>query len=398
VAVELKQRRFFADSGGAASAGDGAATKWLVPVVLRFRDLKGVKEQPVLLREGSAHVKLEAEGLVSWCIGNADARGFYRTNYDDATLARLLPAVAELRPAERIALISDQWALVRADQAPIERFLDLVVSLRGEEDHVVLDEVVGRLGLIEHRFLADEDRAAFGTLVTDLYGARAAKLGWSPAPTEDDESRLRRAVLLRALVLIARAPDAVAEAAKRLPPPSSEGPSTVDPNLLDVVVTAAARRADDARFEDLRARAKSETDPASKRRYLHALARVEEGALPARAVELALSDDVPMQDFSSYVSVLLSNRTTREAAFAMIQDRWTQTRAKADSPMILRRLVEALAGLPERRHYDAVRAFLDAHPIDGARQAIAQTLERMQMDATLRDRILPRISAWLRAR
>jgi puromycin-sensitive aminopeptidase len=134
VAVELQQRRFFADPSAAATVGDGAATKWLVPVVLRFRDLKGVKEQAVLLREGSAHVKLEAEGLVSWCIGNADARGFYRTNYDDATLARLLPAVAELRPAERIGLISDQWALVRADQAPIERFLDLVVSLRGEED------------------------------------------------------------------------------------------------------------------------------------------------------------------------------------------------------------------------------------------------------------------------
>jgi len=105
-----------------------------------------------------------------------------------------------------------------------------------------------------------------------------------------------------------------------------------------------------------------------------------------------------MQDFSSFVSVLLGNRATREATFAMIRDRWTETRAKADSPMILRRLVEALAGLPERRHYDAVRTFLDAHPIDGAKQAIAQTLERMQMDATLRDRVLPRITAWLRAR
>jgi puromycin-sensitive aminopeptidase len=165
-----------------------------------------------------------------------------------------------------------------------------------------------------------------------------------------------------------------------------------------VVVTAAARRASEPRFEDLRARAKSETDPASKRRYLHALARAEEGRLPARAVSLALTDDVPMQDFSSYMSVLLSNRATREEAFAMIRDRWTETRAKADSPMILRRLVEGLAALPERRHYEAVRAFLEAHPIDGAKQAIAQTLERMQMDATLRDRILPRISAWLRAR
>src|SRR5205814_4198913 len=113
--VELAQRRFFADPGAAATAGNGAATGWLVPVVLRFKDSKGVKEQPVLLRDPSARVKLQAEGPVAWCIGNADARGFYRTGYDDATLGRLLPAVGELRPAERIALISDQWALVRAD-------------------------------------------------------------------------------------------------------------------------------------------------------------------------------------------------------------------------------------------------------------------------------------------
>jgi len=396
--VELKQRRFFADPGAAATVADAATIRWLVPVVLRFRDATGVKEQPVLLRDATARVTLAAEGPVAWCIGNADARGFFRTNYDDATLGRLLPAVGEQRPAERIGLISDQWALVRADQAPIERFLDLVVSLRDEEDHVVLDEVVGRLALIEHRFLAEEDRAAFGALVTGLYGGRAAKLGWAPGAGEDDEMRLRRAVLLRALVVTARDGSAVSEAERRLPAAGSSGAGEVDPNLLDVVVTAAARRADAARFEDLRERAKSETDPASKRRYLHALARVEGPALAPRAVELALGDDVPMQDFASYLGVLLGNRATREATFAMIRDRWTETRAKADSPMILRRLVEALAALPERRHLDDVRAFLDAHPIDGARQAIAQTLERMQMDVALRDRILPRVGAWLRAR
>jgi puromycin-sensitive aminopeptidase len=220
-AVELRQRRFFSDPN--AAAADSGKTKWLVPVVLRFRDAKGVKEQAVLLREPSARVKLDAEGPVAWCIGNADARGFYRTNYDDATLAKLLPAVGELRPGERIGLISDQWALVRADQAPIERFLDLVVSLRNEEDHVVLDEVVGRLGLIEHRFLADEDRGVFGKLVTGLYGDRAAKLGWSPAANEDDEQRLRRAVLLRALVVTARDASAVAEAEKRLPAAGTTG-------------------------------------------------------------------------------------------------------------------------------------------------------------------------------
>ena len=105
-----------------------------------------------------------------------------------------------------------------------------------------------------------------------------------------------------------------------------------------------------------------------------------------------------MQDFSSYLGALLGNRATREAAFRLIRDRWTETRAKADSPMILRRLVESMATLPERRHLDEVRTFLDAHPIDGAKQATAQTLERMQMDADLRDRILGPVGAWLAGR
>jgi hypothetical protein len=379
----------------------------LVPVVLRFRDAAGVKEQPVLLAEESARIPLAADGEVSWCLGNAEARGFYRTAYAPETHARLLPAVAELRPAERVALVSDAWALVRAGEATIEAFLELVASLRHETDHVVLDELVGKLSVIEHRFLADEDRENFGAFLAELFGAQAAGLGWAPpsGASEDDEVRLRRAVLLRALVLLAREPGAVAEAANRLPPSEvgtardrSGAGAKLDPNLLDIVVTAAARSADEARFDELRTRARGDADPAAKRRYLHALARVESPALTARAVELALGPEVPMQDFSSYLGVLLGNRATREAAFRLIGERWTETRAKADSPMILRRLVESMATLPERRHLDEVRTFLATHPIDGAKQATAQTLERMQMDADLRDRILGPVGAWLAGR
>ncbi len=393
--AQLRQRRFFAEPGAAARAP--ADTRWLVAVVLGLRDAAGVQEQPVLLSDEVGRVALNAKGEVAWCIGNAEARGFYRTAYDADGLARLFPAVGELRPAERVALLSDSWALVRAGEAPISGFLDLVASLRHETDHVVLDELVGRLSLIEHRFVDEADRGRFAAFVGDLFGGAAQQLGWGAGGAgEDDETRLRRAVLLRALVLLARDPAQVSEAEARLP--VAGAPTELDPNLLDTVVTAAARNADEARFEDLRARARADADPAAKRRYLHALARVESPALAARAVELALSDDVPMQDFSSYVGVLLGNRATREAAFGLVRDRWTETRAKADSPMILRRLVEALGALPERRHAEEVKAFLASHPIEGARQAIAQTLERMQMDSDLRDRLLGPVGDWLRAR
>jgi puromycin-sensitive aminopeptidase len=397
--VTLRQRRFFADPDATET---GVPTRWMVPAVLRFRDATGIKEQATLLRDPEARVTLDAEGAVAWCIGNTDSRGFFRNDYDADTLARLLPAVGELRPSERMALVSDQWALVRAGVAPVSRFLDLVVSLRHEEDHVVLDDIVARLSTIDHRYLADADRARFATLVRDLYAERAAALGWGPqggAP-EDDETRLRRAALLRAIVVLARVPEAVTAAERRLPtlgPAPSDLPS-LDPNLIDLVVVAAARRADEALFEDLRRRARSEADPAAKRRYLHALARVENERLVETAVALALGDDVPMQDFTSYAGVLLANRATRERAWRLVRERWTDVHAKADSPMLLRRLVEALGALPERRHLDEIRAFLSNHPVEGARQATAQTLERLQMDVALRERLIPEISSWLDAR
>jgi len=399
--VKLAQRRFFADPDAREA---GAPTRWMVPVVLRYRDGKDVKEQAVLLDGAEREVVLAADGPVSWCMGNADARGFYRTRYDAPALARLLPAVASLRPAERMALVSDQWALVRANAVPIGAFLDLVTSLRDDDDHVVLDDLVGRLATLEHRHLADADRPRFAAFVRELVAARAARLGWSPAVgvREDDETRLRRAALLRALVLLARDPAAVAEAERRLPPASGTAPATtapgLDPNLLDIVVTAAARGADAARFEDLRRRAREETDPAAKRRYLHALARVEDPGLAARAIELSLGPDVPMQDFTSFLGVLLGNPATREAAWTLVKTRFDEVRAKAASPMLQRRLVESLAALPERRHLAEVTDFLALHPIDGAKQATAQTLERLRMDVALRERIVPLIATWLRAR
>ena len=102
-----------------------------------------------------------------------------------------------------------------------------------------------------------------------------------------------------------------------------------------------------------------------------------------------------MQDFASYLGTLLANRATREAAWHLMQSRWDAVRKKGDSPMILRRMVEALGSLPERSHLVAVEKFLAEHELTPAKQAVAQTLERLRMDVALRERLLPEIGAWL---
>jgi puromycin-sensitive aminopeptidase len=390
--VTLRQRRFFSDP---EARENGSPTRWLVPVVLRIGDRSGTRERRELLRSPEQEVDLGAEP--SWVLGNAGARGFYRVAYEPDDLRRLIAALPQLASEERMTLVADQWALVRAG-APAAPFIELCEGIaRTERDHVVLDEVVSRLSWLEHRGVSEADRPLFHEWMRRLFAPLAAELGWDAKDGEDDERRLLRAAALRALALVAREPVAVREAQERYRSYVGAHPRPLDPNLLDLVVAAAARTADRARFEELRKRAGDELDPAVKRRFLLALAMVEQPDLISQTVELSLQDDVKMQDFASYAGTLLANRATREAAWQLVQGRWAEVKKKADSPMLLRRLVESLGALPERQHLEQIERFLAAHLIEGARQAIAQTLERLRMDVALRERLVRETGTWLRA-
>ena len=381
--LRITQRRFFSDPDAAPEP-----TTWLVPIVLRIDG----RERRVLLRSAEETIEI---GPAGWVLGNAGARGFYRAAYDPELLRRLIRALPELRGEERMALVSDQWALVRANVAKLDGFLDLLAAMESEEDHTVLDEVVGRLSYLEHRVITETARPALQSFIRRLFSRAGADLGWDPRPGENDERRLRRSAVLRALALVAREPDAVAEATARYQRLVARHPQAVDPNLLDIVVAAAARGADEKRFEELREQARTEIDPAAKRRYLHALAMVEDPRLVQRSVDLALDPFVQMQDFASYLGTLLANRVARDAAWGLIRTRWNEVRKKGDSPMILRRLVEALGSLTERRHLEEVEKFLAGQDLSPARQAVAQTLERLRADVALRERLQPELGGYL---
>src|SRR5437016_13143285 len=71
----LRQRRFFSDP---EAKEEGPPVRWLVPIVLRFREGAAVREQRELLRGEERQLALEAQGKPVWVLANAGARGFYR--------------------------------------------------------------------------------------------------------------------------------------------------------------------------------------------------------------------------------------------------------------------------------------------------------------------------------
>jgi puromycin-sensitive aminopeptidase len=204
---------------------------------------------------------------------------------------------------------------------------------------------------------------------------------------------------VRAVGLVARDPATAAEAAVRLERFTGGARGALEANLQDAVVAMTARGGDEARFAAFQALYRQETEPAFRRRWLLALASFEDVALAARAVDLAFGDGVPLQDWASFAAGLLSNRTAREPFWARLRAEWPAVTTRlANAPMLLRRVVEAVRSLTEPRHLEEARAFFAANPVEPARAALEQTLERLAEEVSLRERCSAAIRGWLAGR
>jgi puromycin-sensitive aminopeptidase len=288
---------------------------------------------------------------------------------------------------------------VRAGIRDVGGFLELAAAFGDEEDYAVLDELVGRLAVIESRLLDADVRASFQGFVSSLLGRAWREAGLDAAPAEGDPERLRRAALLRATGLVARDRGVIAQVSDRVRRFLAGDRAALEPNLHEAAVAIASRAGDRRQFEALRARFPVEPDPAFQRRYLVGLALFEEPALAAVAQDMAFGSEVPLQDVASFLTGLLSNRTARDRFWHRLRDGWGEVERRiAGAPMLLRRVVEGLGQLPERRQLEEVEAFFAARPIPAAKQAIAQTLERMRQDVALWERAEPSVRSWLAVR
>jgi puromycin-sensitive aminopeptidase len=391
-ALRVRQERFFADPRVAAAK---RRQRWPVPLVVRLAG--GERVTRALVQKASDTVALPAPAP-AWCFGNADAGGFYRVRHDPATEAALRGALDELGAVERLALVGDQWALVRADRGTVETFLDLADALAGEPDHDVIDGVVAALGTLDDQVVepGSEARVALRSWIARRFGPALNALGWTPAPAEPDEVRLRRAALLRLVGGVAEAPDVLAESRRRLDGYLADRGS-LEPNLADSVVALAARVGDAALYDRYRTVAADARTPQEQRRFLLNLSSFRSRESIERTLAALLTSEIPTQDVAFLLMRMFGNPSGRDDAWRFLRRRWTAIR-KRIPPLMLARLVEATPALRTPRHASEVRSFFRDHPLPEASRALRQALERFRLNAELRRRTAPGVARWLARR
>jgi aminopeptidase N len=388
-AVTLRQERFFVDPSHHEPG------RWQIPVCMKAA---GQSTATCDVLNDASQTFTSAGTCAPWVFANAGARGYYRTAYSSELLRALAPHVAsDLTPPERLSLIDDEWALVRAGRHGVADYLTLAAGYGREHTSGVLDAVVRGLGFVHDYLTSGETRPRFEAFARTLLQPLYDEVGFTVPASDSDDRKALRATVVRAIGDIGNAPE-LASRARAAADRALAGTAPLDGTIASSVLHVAARHGDARLFDALVAAAERTSDPDEHYRYLYALTDFRDPALISRGLELAVSPQLRSQDAAIYLAQFFANPDARSQALAFVIDRWTTVEPKVTVFGGDTTLIHSMSSFCEPEARDRIKAFFAAHPLPAATRTLEQTMEQINTCIALREKQAPEVAAWLNAR
>jgi len=380
--VQLAQRRYF------AIPDETDTTIWKIPVQLRGSSNGEPFEIKVLLEKDEKMV--EINGDIDWVVGNAGGYGFYRTRYEEALFSGLLKNAGDLVDNERYALVSDTLSFVRSGQVNTSAFLDLIKEFSNETEFAIWSVIIGGLGLIEHHALADEARQEFEVFVSELVSPALERLGLHISEGDSDLDRRLRSALLATLGNLGNDEAAIAHSRGLVAKVLAK--ADVDPELATSSLSVYAKHGGAEEADVLWQAYLGSTTPLDQVRYLRALTIVETETEAIATLEKVINGDVRTQDgFWVWARLLMGGAGPK--VWSEARQRWDEV-LEAMPGMTRPRIAEGLSALSQPEVAADVKAFFSEHPVKEAKRSLAQNLEKLDSNVTLRERETPVVTAY----
>jgi aminopeptidase N len=385
--VAVMQERYVRDGNAPVDA-----QLWSIPVCIKTPSGKTTCR---VVSDKTATIALDS--CPAWVMPNAGARGYYRMGYSPEMLRALAPHVDSLEAAERIALLDDDWALVRAGRHDVGSFLDLASGFKAERNSAVLGTLAGTLGLIDRALTTDATRPAFRAWVSSLLKPALQEIGWMPRAGESGDVASARATLVGTLGAVSRDPEVLSKA-RELAMQELAKPGSVQPELVNVVVDLAALAGGRALYDKYLERRRRATDPEEKYRYLNALTSFTDPMLVRETMELVLGPDVRNQDAKVVIASMIGNIETQHLAWELLQARWDEVQKKTGEFVGNTVIVGGLSAFCDARTLDEVKQFFSTHKVPDAERTLQQAMERIGSCVALSNAQSRKLARWLETR
>ncbi len=319
--------------------------------------------------------------------------GYYRVQYDQASLGRLAATMRSLPAADRVNLLADGFALVEAAKIPPRDFLDLVDHIGIDDERAVWEQVIRVLTRIDRLERDRGERPAFQAYARAKLRPVFARLGWDRAAGEGSDAALLRARLIRTLGDLDDG-EIIAEARRRFAA-FVEDPASLIPELREPVTHLAGRNADRATYDALLALARRTTSTEERVRFYAALASARDRGLAEATLALALSEATPNNLVGNLISSVAYGGEHPDLALRFVQENFSALVTRLGPPFRNYFVSNLISGFADRAYARELESFAPVHETAGGRMVAARSVESILVDADFREQRLPAIDQWV---
>ena len=397
--VKLTQQRFV--SVGEAPNQDA---RWKIPVILHYPTPDSVRTLRVWLTGADTTVSLGVAATPAWIEPNANASGYFRWAVPEPMLESLTAASkASLAPRERIDLIMNLTAQLRADALQGDRYLARMAPLADDASPEVMRAAIDALNDTHLALATPKADSAYAHFLCATLEPALQRFGMRPRTGEAVGTALMRPSLLRLLAQGGGDPRVIAYA-ETLSRHYRRDPTSIPASLVQTGVVLGAMRGDREQFDDYRTRFENTKVPIERTIYLNGLGAFRDPALRSAALEYALNGPLRPQETLMIPGATAINALSGEGRDAdlysdeIVQwmfEHFDQLREKLP-PNFAARIVGLGTGCSQER-LDALEKFFadPKHKVLGGEASLDRMQDALRECAGVHDRESQRVERWL---
>jgi alanyl aminopeptidase len=245
---------------------------WQIPVCVRYGSGDSGKSECKLIAQKSTDWTLQTQQCPAWVQGNDKAGGYYRVQYQGPLLAELSKGDIDSRLSapERMDLIGNARAMANGGKLPVKDELALVEKLSADPNWQVVVSALWATDDMRNYLVPIDLQPNYRRFVLKNFQTQARALGWTPKPSDTDETRLLRGILVY-VVATDGGDQELAKEAHDLTGKWFNDHDSIDPNTLPRILRTAAYYGDKSLLTRFLAEYKKTNDPQVKLALLSAI-------------------------------------------------------------------------------------------------------------------------------
>jgi aminopeptidase N len=362
--------------------------EWKIPLTYQ---MAGEPAAGLLMSSKSLEVpNISADRAIKF---NVEGAGNYRVQYDDASWKLLLAELPKLSVPDRVNLLSDAWALVQANRAPLSLYLGLVEKLPTKTELAEREQIIHVFDFTNRLLAAEPSREKFQKYARSILRPSFDEVGWDPKSGEPVKIALLRASLIKALGDL-NDKEIVTGCRDRFQKYLAD-PKSLAPDLRPSVLATVGRYADEATWDKLHELGLKTTSIEEKQNYYDALAAAIDPKLAARTLEISLGDELPTSRATYLVGKVGRQSDHPEVAWNFAKAHMKQLLAKTDAlgansyaPSLFN-LFSDSARIAELERY----AKSDLPPT--AAKDVEKAIDEVGFRAEMKLRVIAQVASWL---